>query len=288
MLAGNLGLFLIKGLAWYVSGSLAVGSEAINSLADSAYSIVVVGGLYWTTKPADPDHPHGHERIEPFISLLIGGSMIGVAAALIYGAGQTMLNGTPTSPAGPTAVLALVVTLGVKYALYRYCIRAGQAEDSPALIATGEDNRNDMLTASGALLGVIGAQSGYPILDPIAAMIVAVFIAYTGLSIGRRNFRYLIGAAPPPDLREEIIARATAHPNVTGVHDVIAHYVGPEVDVSLHIEVEGAHTFRDAHDIETDVVTALEEIDRIDEAFVHVDPREEWHEEESRDRTGKA
>ncbi|MFC6726073.1 cation diffusion facilitator family transporter, partial [Halobium palmae] len=78
VLGANLVLALAKGGVWYATGSLAVGSEAVNSLADSAYSVVVLGGLYLTTRPPDFEHPHGHERIEPFVSLFVA---VGVFAA---------------------------------------------------------------------------------------------------------------------------------------------------------------------------------------------------------------
>jgi len=102
----------------------------------------------------------------------------------------------------------------------------------------------------------------------------------------RDNVDYLVGAAPPEDLRGEIIQRALDHPDVEGAHDAIAHYVGPEIDVSLHVEVEGDKTLREAHDIESAVVQAIEDLPEVDDAFVHVDPRElgEWKRDEEVDR----
>ncbi len=276
VLAGNVGLFALKAIAWWLSGSFAVGSEAVNSLADSAYSLVVVGGLYLTTQPPDIEHPHGHERIEPFVSLLIAAGILAVATALLYGAVQAIVGTTPAPPTGPAALFALGTTLVVKYGLYWYAMRVGETHGSPAVKATALDNRNDILTAGAALVGVAGAQAGYPILDPAAGGVVALFVGYTGIEVGRRNLDYLVGAAPPDQLREEIVAQARSPPEVRGVHDVVAHYVGPEVDVSLHVEVAGTMTLRDAHDIETRIVEAIKEIDAVDDVFVHVDPREEW------------
>ena len=150
------------------------------------------------------------------------------------------------------------------------------------MIATALDSRTDILTASAALAGVIGAAVGYPLLDPIAAVVVAVGILYTGVDIVRDNVNYLVGGAPPPDLRAEIVRRALEHPDVEGAHDVIAHYVGPEIDVSLHIEVEGDMTVAEAHDIESAVMESIREIDEVDDVFVHIDPKElgEWKEHE--------
>ena len=278
VLAVNVALVLAKAGAWYLSGSLAVGSEAINSLSDSAYSLVILAGLYLTTQPPDLEHPHGHERIEPFVSLFVAGAMILAGGGIFYGATTAVIAGSADPPVGASAVAVLIVAILAKLWLYRYCRRIADRERSPAVAATAVDNRNDVLASGAALLGVAGAQVGYPILDPVAAGVVALFIAYSGVDIVRDNLNYLLGAAPPEHLREEILQRALSHPDVEGVHDVIAHYVGPEIDVSLHIEVEGDRTLAEAHDIESEVVESIRDIEDVDDVFVHVDPKElgEW------------
>ncbi|WP_313691090.1 cation diffusion facilitator family transporter [Halorarum halobium] len=286
LLAANLALALGKAAVWRTTGSLAVGSEAVNSLADTAYSAVVLAGLYVTTQPPDFEHPHGHERIEPFVSLFVAAGVFAAGGAVIFSAGSAVLAPGPVRPTtGGTLSVAILVVAGlVKYTLYRYCLRVGRREDSPAIVATALDNRNDVLTAGAALVGVLGAAAGYPLLDPLAAGVVAVGILYTGVDIVRDNVAYLVGAAPPEDLREEILARALDHPEVRAAHDVVAHYVGPEVDVSIHIEVEGEMSLNRAHDIETDVVESIRALPAVDDVFVHVDPKElgEWKPEDER------
>ncbi|MEF8782345.1 MAG: cation diffusion facilitator family transporter [Haloarculaceae archaeon] len=278
VLGVNAVLFATKAAVYLESGSLAVGSEAVNSLADSVYSLVIVGGLYLTTRPPDFEHPHGHERIEPFVSLFVALGIFAAGGAVLWQAVTSLLSGSVEVARGPAAVGVLAGTGAVKYLLYRYCLRVGAGHNSPALVATALDNRNDILTAGAALVGVVGAGLGYPILDPLAAAVVAVGILYTGVEVVRDNVGYLVGAAPPEELRAEIVRRALAHPDVEGAHDVIAHYVGPEIDVSLHIEVEGDRTLREAHDIETEVMESIRKLPEVDDAFVHVDPKEagEW------------
>jgi cation diffusion facilitator family transporter len=132
-------------------------------------------------------------------------------------------------------------------------------------------------------------RAGVTVLDPIAASVVAVAVLYTGVEIVRDNVGYLVGSAPPEDLRVEIVERALAHPDVEGAHDVVAHYVGPEVDVSLHIEVEGDRTLFEAHDIETAVMDDIRDLPEIDDVFVHVDPKElgEWKADADVDRLAR-
>ncbi|MEF8853150.1 MAG: cation diffusion facilitator family transporter [Haloarculaceae archaeon] len=286
LLGANVALVALKGGAWLVTGSLAVQGEALNSLADSAYSLVTVAGLYLTTRPPDFEHPHGHERIEPFVGLFVALGIFAAGAAILYQSGMALLSGTVAVTRGPTAAAVLVVAAAAKFALYRYVLAAGDRHNSPALTATALDNRNDILTAVAALVGVAGAAAGYPVLDPLAAVVVAIGILYTGVAVVRDNLDYLVGRAPPEELREEILRRALDHPDVEGAHDVVAHYVGPEIDVSLHIEVEGDRTLLEAHDIETEIVESIHELPEVDDVFVHVDPREagEWKADADVDR----
>jgi cation diffusion facilitator family transporter len=286
VLSVNLALAVLKGVVWYWTGSLAVQSEAVNSAADTAYSLVIVAGLYLTTRPPDFEHPHGHERIEPFVSLFVAAGIFAAGGVVLWQAGSALLTGDITVARGPYAVGVLTLSAAAKYGLYRYCLAAGTERNSPALVATAKDNRNDILTAGGALCGVIGAAAGYPIADPIAAVLVAAGILYTGIEIVQDNVAYLVGAAPPEELRQEILDRALAHEHVKGAHDVIAHYVGPEIDVSLHIEVEGDLTLYEAHDTETAVIQSIQSIPEVDDVFVHVDPKElgEWKRDAEVDR----
>jgi cation diffusion facilitator family transporter len=286
VLAVNLTLVGLKGAVWWLSGSLAVQSEAVNSAADAVYSLVIVAGLYLTTQPPDFEHPHGHERIEPFVSLFVAAGIFFAGGVVIWQSGTALLTGDVSVTSGPAAIGVLLFSAAAKYGLFRYCLAAGEERRSPALIATAKDNRNDILTAGAALVGVVGALLGFPLADPLAAIVVAVGILYTGVDVVRDNVTYLVGGAPPEELRREILNRALAHPDVEGAHDVIAHYVGPEIDVSLHIEVEGDRTLNEAHDIETAVIQAVKELPEVDDVFVHVDPRElgEWKDDDEVDR----
>jgi cation diffusion facilitator family transporter len=274
----NVALVAAKGFVWWWSGSLAVGSEAINSLTDALYSGILVGGLYLTTRPPDPDHPHGHERIEPFVSLVVAVGIFSAGGAVLWRAGTTVLGNSTPAVGGPAGMAVLSIGALAKLWLYRYCRRIDREVGSPAILASAEDNRADVVTALAALLGVAGASAGVPILDPIAAGVVGVGILYAGGSIVRNNLNYLLGAAPPEALRREILQRAMDHPDVEGAHDVVAHYVGPEIDVSLHVEVEGEITLREAHGIETAIVDSIRGLEDVDDVFVHVDPKElgEW------------
>lgn len=289
VLIANVALAVAKGWVWFETGSLAVGSEALNSLVDAVYATVVLGGLYLTTQPPDSEHPHGHERIEPFVALAIALAIFLTGGAMLWRSAVAIVSGSVNATGSPIAIAVLAVAALSKYGLYRYCLSAGRTHDSPALTATALDNRNDVFTASAALFGVVGAHFGFPILDPLAAAVVSLAICYTGVEVVRDNVPYLVGGAPPEELQNEIVRRALVHPDVEGAHDVIAHYVGPEIDVSLHIEVEGNRTLRETHDIETAVVESIRALDRVDDVFVHIDPKElgEWKDDSDTEMEGR-
>jgi cation diffusion facilitator family transporter len=288
VLAANVALALLKAAVWSATGSFAVGSEAVNSAVDALYGGLVLGGLYLTTRPPDREHPHGHERIEPFVSLAVAVGVFAAAAGVGW-SGIEAIAGTGGSGAGPSPAVGSPPAIGVlllgavaKAGLYRYCLGVGERVGSPAVIATAKDNRTDALAALAALAGVVGARLGVPVLDPIAAVVVAAGIAYTGVEVLRDNLPYLVGAAPPAALRDRIRRRALAHPAAEGVHDVVAHYVGPEVDVRLHVEVAGDRTLTEAHAIETAIAGSIAALDDVDDVFVHVDPEGlgEWKTDE--------
>lgn len=286
ILLANVGLALAKGLVYIDTGSLAVGSEALNSLTDVAYSLVIVGGLYLTTQPPDFEHPHGHERIEPFVSLFVALGIFAAGIFVCWQAVDALYTGEIVIAEGPAAIIVLAGAAIVKFGLYRYCLTVAERNHSPALYATAIDNRNDILAALAALAGVMGAMAGYPVMDPLAAVLVGIAILYSGVYVVRENVNYLVGGAPPEALRVEIVERALSHPDVEGAHDVVAHYVGPEIDVSLHVEVEGDRTLLEAHAIETAVMESIQELPEVDDVFVHVDPKEagEWKKDRDVDR----
>ena len=282
LVALNAVLVIAKAVVWVESGSLAVGSEAVNSLTDTVYSLVILAGIVVMTRPPDREHPHGHERIEPFVSLVVALGMVAAGGAVLWNAVLALSAPAATVQAAPAVIVVLVGSAITKLAMARWLRGAGRTHQSPVLTAVGIDARVDVLTATVAIAGVAGASVGLWWLDPLAAAVVAVGIFYSGYDVVRENLNYLIGAAPPQELREAIVETALAFEEVRGAHDVIAHYVGPQIDVSLHIEVEGDMTMRAAHHLETEVVTAIGALPAVDDVFVHIDPKElgEWKPDE--------
>lgn len=141
---------------WWTTGSLTLGSEVANSLADAVYSIITLGGPYPTTKLPDWEHPHGHERIESFISFFVVVDILAVGKMILWQSTSNILAETYGGDAETLGVVVLVVAVTVRYVLCRYYYLVGRGQNSPTLVATGVDNRSDILAAGVAFIGAAG------------------------------------------------------------------------------------------------------------------------------------
>jgi cation diffusion facilitator family transporter len=276
---GNVVKIVAEGSAGLAFGSVALLADAAHSLADLVASVVV---LVWGRSAFDePDttHPHGHDRIEPLTALFVGAVIALLGLNLLYRSVEGLLTGTDIE----FSVL-LLVALGFAivdmYLVYRYTVRINERLQSTALAALAKDCLNDIYTSVAAIVGVLGVLVGYPILDPVAGGLVSLLVVYQGVEIGRENVDYLIGAAPGPEKRGEITDRLRSHPAVEGVHDLTVFYDGTVLEVEVHVEVDGDMPFRDAHDIESDLVDQLRGLEDVGDAHVHLDPSGigEWKE----------
>ncbi len=276
---GNAVKILVEGAAGLAFGSLALLADAAHSVADLVASGVVFvwGGSRYDG--ADETHPHGHQRIEPLTALFVGATIVLLGIALLRESIAGLI-GPHDVASSPVLVGALLFAMADMYLLYWYTQRANAELGSTALTALAADCLNDIYTTVAALVGVFGVFLGVPILDPIAGALVSLLVVYQGVEIGRENVTYLTGAAPPAGDRERVIEALREHPAVEGVHDLTVFYDGTDLEVEVHVEVDGRMTLREAHDIETDLVTELRDLDDVGDVHVHLDPSGlgEWKE----------
>ncbi len=270
-LGGNLFLFLIKMVVAIQSSSLIILSEAMDSFTDIMASVAVYASVRISAKEADEGHPFGHHRAEP-ISGLIVAVIAGMAGMeLIHMSITRLISGEPMS-FGIAPFAALLATIGIKYLMKHYLENVGRKFKSPALLASARDCKNDVLVAAGALVGMTGAYYGYYILDPIIGMLVSLWVIRTGYSIGVENIDYLMGKKASEELIEALKQKALEIPGVRGLNEVKTHYVGNYIHVEIHINVDGEMPTAESHRIGKEVQTALESLETVDKAFVHIDP----------------
>jgi cation diffusion facilitator family transporter len=270
---GNVALALGKGIIAYLSDSVALYADAANSVSDVAYSLLMVLGLWMSQRPPDLSHPQGHSRFEPLAGLVVASAMtLAGFEAGRAGVVRLLEGGAAVDIGWPT--IALLVSAGVKATMYVSISRIARLTASPTLGAAAKDNLADVLTSSAAFLGTLGSRYIHPLADPIAGILVAIWIFKSALSVWGENLKYLSGGGAPSDMRAEIAGAAASVGGVLSVHQVITEHVGPNFIADLHINVDGALPLFDAHAISDEVRRRVEALDGIDRAYIHLEPCE--------------
>ncbi|MFW6035007.1 MAG: cation diffusion facilitator family transporter [Halothermotrichaceae bacterium] len=270
-IGGNLLLALFKGvLAWFI-GSSAIFSDAANSLSDTLYSILMGMGLYLSQRPADESHPQGHSRFEPLVSLFVAAAMTTAGATAVWQSIRRFTGQAKSITIGwPTVVLLLAVL--IKIVMYLRVKKIGDKAHSPAINASAYDNLVDILASLAALIGVWGSRFIHPYFDPAAGLFVGLWIFKATFEIISENLGYLTGRGASEELITEIANKAGKVEKVDGVHRVIAEYVGPQLRIDMHINLDGQLTLDEVHDIGERVKEVVEEIKDVDLVFVHIEP----------------
>jgi len=268
---GNLLKILVEGGIGLALGSLALVADAAHSLADLlASGVVLVWGRLAFSEP-DATHPHGHERIEPLTALFVGATLVVLAAKFLGDAVAALRT-------GPSITFSLALAAGLAFAIadmtvvYWYTQRTNRDLDSPGLRALAADCLNDVYTSMAAVVGVFGVAVGYPELDAVAGGLVSLLVGYQGVSIARENVGYLVGRAPPEDVRAAVRETILAHPAVEGVHDLQVYYIGTVLEAEFHAEVDGGLTLREAHGVETELNERVGALDGVEDSHAHLDP----------------
>lgn len=261
-------LFALKTVAGLMTGSIAIVSDALNSLLDIAAYTAVFLSVRIQEKQPDDDHHFGHRRAEPLAGFLIATFAGVLGANLIKDAILSLLGPAEPVTAVPIATWILLFSIVSKIVLAELYRRQSKGGASAALHAGHVDSRNDVL-ASGVAL--IGFWLGRPA-DELAALVIGSWILYTGVKIGLENLGYLMGEAPGDAVMESIMGEALRVDGVLGFNDLRAHYVGDRVHVEIHIEVADTLSVRAAHDIGVKVRRRIQALPDVQIAFVHVDP----------------
>lgn len=260
-------LFVGKLYAAHLTQSIAVLSDALNSLLDIlTYTAVHISVLVQHQKP-DANHPFGHRRAEPLAGVLIAIFAAGLGVSIIKDGVVGLFSDhvTAYSPAAAAVLLFSIFSKGVLAALYRR--EAGRGR-SPALRASFVDSKNDVLASVIALAGFwLGRPS-----DEIAGIAIGAWILLAGVRVGLENIGFLMGRAPSEDVLESMRREAFSVPGVMGLHDLRAHYVGDRLHVEMHVDVDASLRVDEAHDIGDAVRRRLEAHRLVDKAFIHIDP----------------
>jgi len=270
---GNAVLFggkIVIGLAF---NSIAIISDSLNSFTDIIASTIVFISIRSSYKGPDPEHPFGHKRAQPIAGLIVA-IFTGIVGFEVITQAVTRLFTGAEIQKGLLPILLVVAVMVVKLGMHLYARVVAERTRSTALMASATDHRNDVLISAAVLAGVIASNLGFPIFDPIVAILIGLWIIRAGFSIGQDNIKYLMGEAPPKDLMEKILRAAREVPGVLALNDVFAHYVGTTVEIEVHVNVDKRLNIEEAHAIGKKVQGAIESMGDVSRAFIHIDPLE--------------
>ncbi len=267
----NIILFAVKLAAGLLSGSLAVLSDAFNSLTDTISYLIVFISVKVSRQRPDAGHPYGHRGAQPIAAFIVAVFQGILAFEIIRTAASHILFGEPPITLTAFTFAALLFSIIVKSAMSYFLGKSGKELSSSSLRSIAIDSRNDAFASLVALMGLVGVMAGNAIFDDAAAFIIALYIAYSGYRIGRESIDYLMGASPPRELIEEIRSASSSVKGVKKVGKVNAHYMGDRVHAEVEILLGRKLKPKQAHDIGVRVQKAVEELPLVERAFIHID-----------------
>ncbi len=275
-ISGNTFLTIFNFIIGLISGSSALVAESAHTLSDVLTSIIAFIGFKIGMKPADDDHQYGHGRAEPLVGLVIVVFLVVVAYEILSGVYIKLTSTTPLAPPELIAALMAFIGIFINLAMTTYLMRAGKKINSPAIIADGQHQKVDIFSCIAILVGVIGAQLGFPILDPLVAIFISIIVIKTAFELARDNVNVIMGKVPTDTILDEVRSAAKKVDNVKGVHSIKINPMGPYSSAELHIEVDGDIKLKDAHEIAHNVEKRIiNDVSAIKMAIIHVCPFEE-------------
>ena len=275
----NLLLSAAKLTAGILGGSNAMLSDAVHSASDVFSTIVVMIGVKISHRESDKNHPYGHERLESVAALILAVILGGTGAGIGYRGIQMIVSGAEGKGlAIPTILplIAAIVSILVKEGMYWYTMETANKIRSDALRADAWHHRSDAMSSIGSFIGILGAKIGFPILDPVAGVVICVFILKAAFDIFRDAVSKMTDEACDDRTMAAIAGVAKRQAGVLRLDDIKTRVFGNKIYVDIEIGVDGDIKLRQAHQIAEKVHTEIEKnFPSVKHCMVHVNPYEE-------------
>ncbi|MDD6488828.1 MAG: cation diffusion facilitator family transporter [Clostridia bacterium] len=272
----NVALSLFKLIAGIFAASGAMISDAIHSASDVFSTFIVIIGVNISAKKADNEHQYGHERLECVASIILAvilaetGIGIGISGLNKIFAGNYESLEIP----GLLALIAAIVSIAVKEWMFWYTRAAAKKINSGALMADAWHHRSDALSSIGAFIGILGARLGFPILDPIASVVICLFIVKAAFDIFKDAIDKMIDKSCDKETVDKIAAVIREQNGVEGIDDLKTRLFGTKIYVDVDISADGNITLTQAHQIAENVHTSIEQaFPTVKHCMVHVNPK---------------
>ena len=276
----NVVLLLFKFVAGIIGHSAAMLADAVHSLSDFVTDVIVLVFIHISGKPQDKSHDYGHGKYETLAMTLIGVALLLVALGILNSGAMKIklwLDGEQLEAPGTIALWAALLSVVLKEGVYRYSMIKAHQLNSPAVEANAWHHRSDGLSSIGTAVGIGGAiflGQRWTVLDPIASVVVGIFIVKVSVSLLRRGIGDLLEQSLPDAVEEEILQMVAALPGLSKPHDLRTRRIGNHYAIELHILMDGNITLREAHDKASEVEETLKShYGQETHVAVHVEPK---------------
>lgn len=271
-LLGNIILSAGKLVGGILAGSAALVADGVHSVSDVASDLGLLFALKASTRPPDQNHPYGHHSFETLGAVIVALIMLATAVLIAKSAVLNLVHGVHHAPTLPALITALISVV-IKEVMARYTFIAGRLNNSPALLANGAMHRSDAISSLAAAAGIGGAMLGWPLMDSIAALAIALLILKMGWDLLHENVMALMDTMPNAALVADIENAASGVDGVQEVRGLKARQRGSWYLVDLRIAVDPNHSISTAHDIAHAVEDSVrEKVTTVARVFVHVEP----------------
>ena len=278
--AVNVILLLFKFVAGILGNSAAMIADAVHSLSDFVTDIIVILFVRISGKPKDKSHDYGHGKYETLAMTIIGLALLVVAVGILYNGVTKIIswaNGQQLTAPGILALWAALLSIVLKEAVYHYSMVKARKLNSPAVEANAWHHRSDALSSIGTAIGIGGAiflGQRWTVLDPVASVIVGIFIVHVSINLLRNGIGDLMEQSLPDEVEDEILQLAGSVEGVDEPHDLRTRRIGNHYAIELHILMDGQIPLKEAHDKASEVEELL--IHHYGEGthvVVHVEPK---------------
>ena len=270
----NLVLTVLQVVVGVLASSQALVADGIHSLSDLVADFVVLLANRHSRKAADDDHHYGHHRYETAASLALGALLLAVGIGMLWGAVHKLSTPEDIPQVGTIALYVAFFTLVAKEGLFRYMLAAAERVRSSMLVANAWHARSDAASSLVVGLGILGNLMGYPLLDPVAALIVGLMVVKMGWRFGWDALNDLMDRSASDEQVNQIREILADTPGVWGVHDLRTRKMGDMLMVDAHIEVDGRLSVREGHDIAVLARDRVMAVLPVLDVMTHLDPTE--------------
>ena len=269
----NLVLSVLKFLVGFFGHSQALISDAIHSASDVVSTVAVMFGINLSDKKSDTSHPYGHERIECIFSIILAMMLFITGVGIGITAIKNIVSGAEIAIPSKIALIAATVSIAVKEWMYHYTKRAAKKINSSSMLADAWHHRSDALSSVGSLIGVGGALLGFTICEPIASIVICIFIGKASVDIFMDAVNRLIDRSCTDEETEKIRECIMEIDGVKNIDKLMTRRFGSKIYVDLEISEDADMTLAEAHSIAELVHDNIEEkIPEVKHCMIHVNP----------------